>query len=486
LTFVNQFKSGIKWNIVGQFSTLFFEFIFGVALARILSPSDFGLIAILSVFITVAQIFINSGLNQSLVRDRFASEIDYSTIFFLNIIIGVGTYFVLFTIAPFISSYFSLPRITLTLRVVSLCVVLSSLSIVFKAILSKKYKFRSINNIAIISSAISGIGAIIFALNGAGIWSLIFKTFINYLLTLILLVIATRWIPKFIFSNSVILKHWNFSKNLLVSGLIGWIYKDVFALIIGRIVSIDFLGFYNRSEMLRNLVTNNIESVITSSSYPILAGLQDDKEAFLGLTTRALKFTFLIVGLLLAFIFSSSIPLIEFILGAKWIYSAKILKYLALAGMVMPLSSIMINAISVYGRSDLYLKLQTYYALYFLTTLFFAYKFGTNTFLISIVVASLASYIHTAFIFCKFFSYSFSSHIKDLIYKILLIIGVTFGLFTAQLLLGGYSSIIQLISLVLLFSVTVLWYFLISRDKEIQIIYNTLARNISFLPVDES
>jgi hypothetical protein len=146
----------------------------------------------------------------------------------------------------------------------------------------------------------------------------------------------------------------------------------------------------------------------------------------------------------------------------------------------------MINAISVYGRSDLYLKLQTYYALYFLTTLFFAYKFGTNTFLISIVVASLASYIHTAFIFCKFFSYSFSSHIKDLIYKILLIIGVTFGLFTAQLLLGGYSSIIQLISLVLLFSVTVLWYFLISRDKEIQIIYNTLARNISFLPVDES
>jgi teichuronic acid exporter len=483
LSIDNQLKNGIKWSVVGQFSTLFFEFVFGIALARILSPSDFGLIAILSVFIMVSQIFINSGLSQSLVRDISASEIDYSTIFFLNIIIGVGAYIILFVIAPIVSLYFSLPDISLLLRIVGISVFLSSLSIVFRAILTKNFKFRAINNIAIITSLTSGIGAIILAFNGAGVWSLIFKTLLNYLLTLLLLVIVTGWFPKFIFSKSSIVKHWSFGKNLLLSGLIGWIYKDVFALMLGRILSIDFLGFYNRSEMLRNLVTNNVESVITSSSYPVLSSMQNDREAFIGLTIKTLKFAFLIVGLSLAFIFSAAVPLIEFILGAKWMYSAKILKYLALAGMVMPLCSIMINAISVYGRSDLYLKLQTYYALYFLSALVFAYKFGTNTFLVSIVMASLASYIHTAFIFCKFFSYSYSSHIKDLIDKIVLIIGVTLSLFTAQLLLGEYNSFIQLISLVLLFSITVLLYFLISRDKEILTIYNSLAKNISFLQV---
>ena len=471
--------------MVGQFSTLLFEFIFGVALARILSPSDFGLIAILFVFIMVAQIFINSGLNQSLVRDSSASEIDYSTIFFLNIIIGVGTYFVLFIIAPFISSYFDLPRITLLLRVVGLSVILSSLSIVFKAILTKNFKFRSINNIVIISSAISGIIAIIFALNGAGVWSLILKTLINYLLTLLLLLVETRWTPKFIFSKSIIVKHWNFAKNLLLSGLIGWIYKDFFALMLGRILTIDFLGFYNRSEMLRNLITNNIESVITSSSYPVLSSLQYNKDAFFALTIKTLKFSFLIVGLSLAFIFSASVPLVEFILGVKWMYSAQILKYLAIAGMVIPLSSIMINAISIYGRSDLYLKLQTFYAFYVLATLLFAFKFGTNIFLVSIIVSFLISYIQTAFVFCNFFQYPFYRLIKDLKNKFFLITLVTLSLYCVQLVLDGYSSFIQLISLALLFSIIVLLYFLVTRDKEIQTIYNSLFKNMSFLSVDK-
>lgn len=475
MTLVNQLKIGIKWSVVGQFSALFIDFIFGVALARILSPSDFGLVAILSVFIIVSQIFINSGLNQSLVRDQFASEIDYSTIFFLNIIIGVGTYFVLFIIAPIISSYFRLPEITLTLRVVGLSVVLSSLSIVFKAILTKNFKFRSINYIVIISSAISGIGAIIFALNGAGVWSLIFKTLINYLLTLILLIVATEWSPKFIFSRTIIVKHWNFAKNLLVSGLIGWVYKDVFALMLGKILSIDFLGFYNRSEMLRNLVTNNIESVVTSSSYPVLANLQHDKEAFLGLTVKTLKFSFLIVGLTLAFLLSSAEPLIRFMLGAKWLFAAEILKYLALAGLFMPLSSIMINAISVSGRSDLYLKIQILYLIYVSSTLFFAHVFGVYGFLYSLVASSLISYVHTTFVFRSIYKYSLFDQLKDLKDKLLIISVTVIFLSLIRILFKNSSDLTNLVVLINSFFILILTYFRISKDNEITSIYTSLV-----------
>ena len=481
----NQLKSGVKWSVVGQFSTLIIEFVFGVVLARLLSPSDFGLLAILSVFIMVSQIFINSGLSQSLVRDQTATETDYSSIFFLNIFIGVSTYLILFLISPLVSSYFNIPNIKLLLRIVGLSVILSSVSIVFRAILTKNFQFKLLNNISIFASLIAGAGAIIFAFSGVGVWSLIIKTILNYALTLVFLIIFSKWAPKKIFSKSSVTKHWNFGRNLLVSGLIGWIYKDVFALMLGRILSIDFLGFYNRSEMLRNLVTNNVESVITSSSYPVLSSMQNDREAFIGLTIKTLKFAFLIVGLSLAFIFSAAFPLVEFILGAKWMFSAKILKYLALAGMVIPLSSIMINAISVYGRSDLYLKLQTFFAFYVLATLLFAFKFGTNIFLVSIIVSFLISYIHTTFVFCNFFQYPFYRLIKDLRDKFFLITVVTLSLYGAQLVLDGYGSFIQLISLALIFSIMVLLYFLISRDKEIQTIYNLLAKNISFLSVNK-
>jgi teichuronic acid exporter len=480
-----QFKSGVKWSVVGQFLTLIIEFVFGVVLARLLSPSDFGLVAILSVFIMVSQIFINSGLSQSLVRDHSATETDYSSIFFLNVIIGVSTYLILFLISPLVSSYFNIPNIKLLLRIVGLSVILSSVSIVFRAILTKNFQFKLLNNISIFASLIAGAGAIIFAYVGVGVWSIIIKTILNYSLTLLFLIVFSKWAPQKIFSKSSVIKHWSFGKNLLLSGLIGWIYKDVFALMLGRIISIDFLGFYNRSEMIRNLVTNNVESVITSSSYPVLSSLQNDRETFVGLTIKTLKFAFLLVGLTLAFIFSAAVPLVEFILGVKWMYSSQILKFLGLAGMFIPLCSIMINAISVYGRSDLYLKLQAYYALYFLSTLIFAFKFGENTFLVSIVAASFASYIHTAVIFCKFFSYSILRHVKDLIDKIFLIISVMLCLIGAQLVLEGYSSFIQLISLSLIFAVLVLLYFLISRDKEILMIYNSLTKYFSFLPVNK-
>lgn len=474
MTVVNQFKNGVKWSVVGQFSTLFFEFVFGVVLARILSPSDFGLIAIVSVFIIVSQIFINSGMIQSLVRDHSVSEIDYSTIFFLNIIIGFGAYLMLFIFAPTISSYYNLPQISLLIRIIGLSLIISSLSIVYRAILTKNLRFKTINNITIISSIISGIAAVFFAFNGAGVWSLIFKTIANNLITLFLLVTATSWFPKLVFSKSSLFKHWSFGKNLLVSGLIGWIYKDVFALMLGRIISIDFLGFYNRSEMMRNLVTNNMESVITKPSYPVLAGLQNDKEAFLGLTVKTLKFSFLIVGLTLAFVCSSAEPLIEFILGVKWLYSAEILKYLSLCGLVMPLSSIMINAISVSGRSDLYLKLQIYYSIYVLSTLFFAYILGVNAFLYSLVASNIISYVHTTFVFQKIYDYSLYDQLKDLKNKIFIISVTIISLSVIRFFLKDSTAFTNLIILVPSFFILILLYFKISKDKEITSIYNSL------------
>ncbi len=471
-----QFKNGVKWSIVGQFSTLIIEFVFGVVLARLLSPSDFGLVAILSVFIMVSQIFINSGLSQSLVRDHLATETDYSSIFFLNVIIGVSTYLILFLISPLVSSYFNIPNIKLLLRIVGLTVILSSVSIVFRAILTKNFQFKLLNNISIFASLIAGAVAIIFAYAGVGVWSLIIKTILNYSLTLLFLIVFSKWAPQKILSKSSVVKHWNFGKNLLVSGLIGWIYKDVFALMLGRILSIDFLGFYNRSEMLRNLVTNNIESVITSSSYPVLSSLQNDKEAFVGLTIKTLKFAFLIVGLTLALLFSLAEPLVEFILGPKWLYSAEILKYLSLVGLTMPLSSIMINAISVYGRSDLYLKLQVYYSTYVLSTLIFAYIFGVNAFLYSLVASSILCYIHTTFVFRKIYGYSIYDNLKDLRGKFLIIIIIIIVLSLIRIMFKDFTPIVNLMILIPSFFILLLVYFKISKDNEFISIYASILK----------
>jgi O-antigen/teichoic acid export membrane protein len=243
---------------------------------------------------------------------------------------------------------------------------------------------------------------------------------------------------------------------------------------IGRIISIDFLGFYNRSEMLRNLITNNIESVITSSSYPVLSSLQNNRDAFLGLTIKTLKFAFLIVGLSLALLFSLAEPLVEFLLGPKWIYSAEILRYLTLAGLTMPLSSIMINTISVSGRSDLYLKLQAYYSVYVLITLFFAYFFGVNYFLYSLVASSLISYVHTTLVFRKIYDYSLYDQLKDLKNKLFIILLTIVSLSVLRFFLKDLTAFTNLIILISSFIILILLYLKIAKDKEITSIYNSL------------
>jgi len=222
--------SGLTWSFIDNFSNIGIQFIIGIILARILSPKEFGLIGMITVFISISQSFIDSGFSNSLIRKNNCTQKDYSTVFYFNLIIGVVFYTLLFFLAVPISNFFNEPKLIEIIRILGIVLIISSFSIIQRAILTKRVDFKLQTKISIISSIVSGAIAIYMAYSGYGVWSLVWKTIVATLTTSTLLWFWNNWHPQFIFNFKVLVEHFKFGYKLLLSGLINTLYLNVYYL----------------------------------------------------------------------------------------------------------------------------------------------------------------------------------------------------------------------------------------------------------------
>ena len=349
---------GVIWSSIERFSVQFIQLIIQILIARILTPDDFGIIGMLAIFLAVAQSFIDSGFSNALIRKIDRTEIDNSTVFYINIVIGVVFYLILFCSAPYIASFYNTPILTPVTRVISLGVFFNSLSIVQRSILTAKIDFKIQAKASLIAVVVSGILGLYMAYEGYGVWALVWQAVVNYAINTAALWIMTKWTPIWSFSWQSFREMFEFGSKLLLSGLIDTVFKNIYTIVIGKVYTSAELGYFTKANQFAQFPSSNLTGIIQRVTYPLLCEFQDEDEKLRYLYRKYLRLSAYIIFPLMLGLVAVAYPLIVSLLTAKWEHTVILLQILCVAMMWHPINSINLNLLQVKGRSDLFLRLE--------------------------------------------------------------------------------------------------------------------------------
>ncbi|HCY00398.1 MAG TPA: colanic acid exporter [Bacteroidales bacterium] len=406
--------SGLIWSFVDTMAGQGITFIVGIILARLLSPREFGLIGMLTVFIAVSQSFIDSGFSNALIRKKDCSDADYSTVFYFNLAVGVLFFILLYFSAPAISGFFNEPELTAILQVMGIVLIIDSLTIIQRTILTKRIDFKLQARISVIASIGSGIVAIAMAFNGFGVWALVAQRIVKQGLNSLFLWMWNRWKPLLVFSVKSFKELFGFGSKLLISGLIDTVYRNVYYLIIGKFFSAQELGFYTKAEEFNRLPSQNLNSIIGRVTYPVLSTLQDDIPRLRNNYQKLIRSVMFITFILMLGMAAVAEPMIHTLIGAKWEPAIIYLQMLCFVGMMYPLHALNLNMLQVQGRSDLFLKLEIIKKIIAVPTIIIGIFFGIKMMIVGMMVNTLIAYYLNSYWSGVKIGYSFKQQVKDI------------------------------------------------------------------------
>ncbi len=423
--------SGLLWSFIDQFANLGITFIVGIILARLLSPREFGLIGMITVFIAVSESFINSGFSQALIRKKDCTQTDYSTVFFFNILVGVVLFIILFFSAPAIAKFFNEPELKSIVQVLGFVLIISSITLIQRTILTKRIDFKLQARISVIASVGSGIIAIIMAYNSFGVWSLVMQRLIKEAFNSVLLWLWNRWKPMLVFSNQSFNELFGFGSKLLLVGLIDTLYRNIYFIVIGKYFSAQELGFYTRADQFKSLPSKNLNNIIGRVSYPVLSTMQDDIPRLKSNYVKLIRSTMFITFILMLGMAAVAEPMVIVLIGEKWRPSIIYLQMLCFVGMMYPLHALNLNMLQVQGRSDLTLKLEIIKKILAVPIIIIGIIWGIKIMIAGMMVNTLIAYYFNSFWSGKLIGYSIKQQIADVFPSFVLALimaGVIFGL----------------------------------------------------------
>ena len=354
----NRAKKGFIWGTVERLVTNGIQFVLTVVLARLLSPDDYGIIAMPTIFLAIAQVLIDSGFANALIRKPDLNEKDLSTAFYFNVIVGLGAYLILFISSPLIADFFNTPILSNLLKVAALVVFLNSLGIVQQAVLTKIMDFKSQAIISAISTFVSGALGVWMAYSGYGVWSLVSQQVSAALLRVVLLWLYGKWKPIWAWSQSSFMYLWNFGSKVIVIGLMDTIYNNVYAFVIGKKYTADDLGYFTRAQHFADLPIANINGIVQKVTLPLLSEIQEDNTRLSAIYLKLIEMTSLLIIPLMFGLASMGPPLVISLLGKEWEGCVLLFQILCIARFWTPFNALNINLLQVKGRTDLLLKLE--------------------------------------------------------------------------------------------------------------------------------
>ena len=343
---------GVLWSSIQRFGTMFITFVSNVVLARLLSPDDYGCIAMLMIFISLANTFIDSGFGSALIQKKEPSDEDYSTIFHWNITLSIILYGVLFSTAPLIASFYRIPLLVDVLRVQGVVLIFNALSIVQQNLLQKNLAFKKLTIVYMVSASLSLLVAIIAAYRGMGVWSLVIQQIMISFLHALLFWIVSKWHPRFLFSWKSFKELFGFGGFILLSQLYSTLSNEIQGLLIGRIFNSVTLGLYNQAYRLEGSAATSVSSIINQVTYPVLASVQDDRKEFVSALKRFIQIPAYLCCLIMMLMILTAKPLIIFLFSEKWANSAPYFQILCVAGLAVCLQGSANNAIAAIGKSQ--------------------------------------------------------------------------------------------------------------------------------------
>lgn len=355
---MSKVAKGFVWSGIERFSIQGIGFLLSIIIARIVSPSSYGLIVMIQVFLSFSQIFIDGGFANALIQKKDRTAIDYYTVFLFNLAVAVGLYIIFFFVAPFIASFYNEPQLTSLTRVVSLNLILSSLSIVQRAKLTIDLDFKTQTKAGILAVIISGICGIACAYSGMEVWALVVQSLISQLIISFSLMYFSRWTPKLQFSTESFKKMFNYGSKLMASNLITGIYINLANLIIGKKYSAADLAYYNRGFTLTQFPSANIAEVMNRIIFPILTSLQDDRKKLIEAYEKYLHLSNFIILPLMMLLIVLAHPLVEILLTEKWLPAVPYIQIYSLNFMLYAVMMQSGNPVSAIGHSGILLKYQ--------------------------------------------------------------------------------------------------------------------------------
>lgn len=350
--------NGLKWSALERILSQSVQLILILILARILGPKAFGLVGMLAIFISIGQVFIDSGLSSALIRKTDRTDLDYSTAFYFNILVALICYIALYFCSPMIASFYKQPELIMLTKIIGLSLVANSFSVVPRTILTVSMNFKAQAKASICAVLLGGAIAVAMAWKGYGVWALVAQTLTVSILNALFLNIATRWTPVCRFSSESFAYLFGFGGKLLISGLLDTAYNNVYQIIIGKKFDAVSVGQYTQANQISSIPAMTMTNIIQRVTYPMFSHMQDEPKKMEEYYLLTMKVAALFIFPLMAGIAIVAQPLLQILLGTQWIEASELVIYLALAYMLYPIHAINLNLLQVKGRSDLFLKLE--------------------------------------------------------------------------------------------------------------------------------
>lgn len=414
-TLKNKVFSGVAWSLLDKVINQAGSFILLIYLSRVLSPSDFGLIAMLAIFLAISQSLIDSGFSQALIqKSTKVTEADLSTVFYINIIISILMYIFLYFSAPIISSFYQQPELNNLSRVLFLVVIINSIAIVPRSCLSidMNFKHQSITNT--ISMIISSIVAIFMVTNGGGYWSLVGMALSKSIVNATLLISLSNWYPKLLFSKQSFQSLFGFGWKLLLAGLLATVTQNLNTILIGKYFSPKQVGLYQQAHNFTNILSSTISSIVQGVTYPLMTSIQDEREKLRNIYVKVMEVTVFITFPFFVGFAAISEEFVLLFLGEKWELIIPILAILSIARSVTPISALNLNILNAIGRSDLFLKADIVKIPIFIILLLIAVQYGIMAVAIAQLVFTLISFFINTYYPGKLFGFGAKEQLAQL------------------------------------------------------------------------
>lgn len=406
---------GLAWNTVNNLTTRGISFLLGILLARLLTPGDYGLIAMIGVFTAILSVFIDSGMSNALIRKQNRTETDLSTVFYFNLAVSCFIYMIMFISAPLIADFYKMPQLTQLTRVLAIGIIIGALGGIQGAVMNINLDFKTPAKISIAGTLLSGMIGISFAFMGYGVWALVIQNLAATTMGTIGKIYFVRWRPCEPFSRQSFKELFGFSSKLLASWLIGSIYENMYTMVIGKFFSAVQLGLYARAQSVAQFPSSNATGVLQSVTYPVLTKMQDDNEYLAYNYRRMLRLSAYIIFPLMIGLASVSDAFIRFVLTDKWMDTIPYLQIICFAFMWYPIHAINLNLLQVKGRSDLFLRLEVIKRVIGVGMLCITIPMGLMVMCYGSVLMSFLSLVINTYYTGKIIHVGFIKQIRDLL-----------------------------------------------------------------------
>lgn len=385
--------TALFWTFIESGGRLFISFFLSIIMARLLSPAEFGLIGMLSIFLVMSTLFFDGGLGQALVKKQDARLIDECSMFYCNIFIAVLAVLILCLCAPAIASFYNVPQLIPLTYALSLTIIISSFGLIQQVLLKKHLNYKPLVKVNLIALIVSGVAGIVFAWYGFGVWALVFRTVISNLLRTIFLWLLSSWRPRLIFSFSSIKEMLSFSWRIFVAGFFNIIFDNIYAVIIGKLFTPAELGFYFRGRNLQQLPSKFIKNSVSRTSFPVFSKLQDDIIKLKSAVRTAMTNLALVAFPVMSGLALVAYPLVKVLLTNKWILCVPYLQVLCFANLLLPFIIINTNSLKALGRPDLFFYLDVGRKILIVISIAISWKYGIVAMLIGLGLVNATAFI---------------------------------------------------------------------------------------------